>query len=404
MAYKYVAYDDDDNVVKGTIDAADLGQAEEALANVGYTPISLKRTRPMPSLEQAFPSLYGIKTDDVITFTRQLATLLEAGLTLPQSLQLLEVQVESASFKKIVIGLRTELEAGKSFSQALAQYPKAFTDIYVHTAAAGEQSGDLALALTQAVDYIERGQIAIKKAKRAMIYPSFILGTGLVVILVLVYFVLPKLLGMFEKMDAELPLPTRILMFVSDGMQDYGMIIIPVLIGAIVAIVAYTKTSSGKAVQDRIMLRLPMLGKLVLLSNMALFTRTSSTLLRAGVSLPRIMDIVSQTATNGVIKDGLREVSEALVQGHGLSRPMAMNQKIFPPLLVQMITVGEQTGTLDSSMENVANFYEQEVNNRVDALTSILEPVAIAGLAIVVGFVAISVIMPMYDVLGTVSG
>ena len=404
MGYKYVAYDEDDNIVKGSIDAPDISQAEEALANVGYTPISLKKARGMPNMEEVFPSLYGIKTDDVITFSRQLSTLLEAGLTLPQSLQLLELQVESAAFKRIVIGLRTELEAGKSFSQALAQYPKAFTDIYVHTAAAGEQSGDLALALKQAVDYIERGQMAIKKAKRAMIYPSFIIGVGFLVVLLLVYFVLPKLLGMFEKMDVELPLPTRILLFVSDGMQDYGMIIIPALIVVIVALVAYSKSAPGKVMIDKIMLRLPMMGTLVLFSNMALFTRTSSTLLRAGVALPRIMDIVSQTATNSVIRGSLREVSEALVQGHGLSKPMAMNQRIFPPLLVQMITVGEQTGTLDSSMENVANFYEMEVNNKTEAITAIIEPVAIASIAIVVGFIAIAVIMPMYDVLGTVSG
>ncbi|MFO8009378.1 MAG: type II secretion system F family protein [Dehalococcoidia bacterium] len=402
MPYKYTAYDENDNIVKGKIEAADESQAEQALANVGYTPITVKWTRPLPSLEEAFPSLYGIKTDDVINFSRQLATLLEAGLTLPQGLKLLEMQVESKSFRKVVTGIRSELEGGSSFSQALAKYPNAFTDIYVHTAAAGEQSGDLAMAMRQAVDYIERGQAAIKKAKRAMVYPSFIIGVGIVVVILLVSFVLPELMGMFDKMDAELPLPTKILMAVSDAFSENVMIIIPALIGVAIGGVAYFKTKSGTELKDRIVLRLPLLGNIVLLSNMALFTRTASSLLKAGVSLPRIMDIVAQTATNGVIRDSLKEVHEALVQGQGLSKPMALNTQIFPPLLTQMITVGEQTGTLDQSMENVANFYDAEVNNKVDGLTAIIEPVAVAGIAIVVGFIAISVITPMYEVMGTV--
>ncbi len=402
MPYKYTAYDENDNIVKGKIEAADPSQAEEALANVGYTPITLKLARPLPNLEEAFPSLYGIKTDDVINFSRQLATLLEAGLTLPQGLKLLEMQVESKSFRKVVTGIRAELEGGSSFSQALAKYPNAFTDIYVHTAAAGEQSGDLAMAMRQAVDYIERGQAAVKKAKRAMVYPSFIIGVGVVVVILLVSFVLPELMSMFDKMDAELPLPTKILMAVSDAFSENVMIIIPALIGLAIGGVAYFKTKSGREIKDRIVLRLPLLGNIVLLSNMALFTRTASSLLKAGVSLPRIMDIVAQTATNGVIRDSLKEVHEALVQGQGLSKPMALNTQIFPPLLTQMITVGEQTGTLDQSMENVANFYDAEVNNKVDGLTSIIEPVAVAAIAIVVGFIAISVISPMYEVMGTV--
>jgi len=192
MPYKYVAQDADGNTVKGTLDVANSSQAEESLANAGYTIVSISKVRPMPKLEEVFPSLYGVKSEDVTNFSRQLATLLEAGLTLPQALQLLEVQAERASFRKVIAGLRTELEGGGSFSDALSKYPNAFSEIYVHMATAGEHSGDLALALRQAVDYIERGQVAVKKVKRALTYPMIILIVAFLVILILVTYVLPK--------------------------------------------------------------------------------------------------------------------------------------------------------------------------------------------------------------------
>ena len=401
MPYKYVAQDADGNTVKGTLDVANSSQAEESLANAGYTPVSISKVRPMPKLEEVFPSLYGVKSEDVTNFSRQLATLLEAGLTLPQALQLLEVQAESAAFRKVIAGLRTELEGGGSFSDALSKYPNAFSDIYVHMATAGEHSGDLALALRQAVDYIERGQVAIKKVKRALTYPAIILIVALLVILVLVTYVLPKLLDMFDKMDAELPLPTRILKATSDFAGDNIGLLFAVVIGVIIAAVLYMRTPSGQRLRDRVLLRMPLIKVVILFSNLALFSRTGSTLMAAGVPLPRIMDIVVQVTPNSVISNALKEVQEGLVQGHGLSKPMAMN-KLFPPLLVQMMTVGEQTGTLDSSLENVATFYESEVSNRLDVLTSMLEPMIVVGIAVVVGFIALAVIMPMYTILGTV--
>ncbi len=402
MPYKYVAQDADGNTVKGTLDVANSSQAEESLANAGYTIVSISKVRPMPKLEEVFPSLYGVKSEDVTNFSRQLATLLEAGLTLPQALQLLEVQAERASFRKVIAGLRTELEGGGSFSDALSKYPNAFSEIYVHMATAGEHSGDLALALRQAVDYIERGQVAVKKVKRALTYPMIILIVAFLVILILVTYVLPKLLDMFDAMEAELPLPTKILKYTSDFASDNVLLLFAVVIGAIIAAVLYMRTPSGQRLRDRALLRIPLIKVVVLFSNLALFSRTGSTLMAAGVPLPRIMDIVVQVAPNSVVSNALKEVQEGLVQGHGLSKPMAMN-KIFPPLLVQMMTVGEQTGTLDSSLENVATFYESEVSNRLDVLTSMMEPLIVVGIAVAVGFIALAVIMPMYTILGTVS-
>ncbi len=400
MPYKYVANDADGNTVKGVLDVANDWEAEEALTKAGYTIVSVKKARKGIKLEEVFPSLYGIKTQDVTNFSRQLATLLEAGLTLPQALQLLEAQVERAPFRKVVAGLRTELEGGSSFSEALAKYPNAFSGIYIHMASAGEHSGDLASSLKEAVNYIERGQVAIKKVKRALTYPAVILIVAIAVILVLVTYVLPKLLKMFEKMECELPLPTRILMFISDFAGANIFLIFITVIGVVVAIVVFMRTPTGQRFKDRAFLRIPLIKTVVLQSNIALFTRTGSTLMRAGVALPRIMDITTQLAPNSVVRNALREVQEGLVQGHGLARPMAMNS-IFPPLLVQMITVGEQTGTLDTSMQNVATFYEAEVSNKLDQLTSMLEPMIVVGIAVLVGFIAISVIMPMYSILGS---
>ncbi|NQT72661.1 MAG: type II secretion system F family protein [Chloroflexi bacterium] len=400
MPYKYVAYDEDDNIVKGSIDVADQAQAEDALAAAGYTATKLKFQRSRPSMDQIFPSLYGIKSDDVIAFARQMATLIEAGLTIPSALKLLQGQIEKPAFRKIINGINDELEGGSSFSQALSKYPEAFNNVFIHIAEAGEHSGDLAMALRQAVDHLERGEQAMKKAKRAMMYPSFVLIVALVVVVVLVTMVLPPLLEMFDKMEGDVPATTQALMTITDFTGAYPLQIIGVLLGLSIGTMMYLRTTSGIRVKDRIVLKLPLLGSIVLQSNMALFARTSSTLLAAGVPLTRIMDIVTKTAGNVHIREALAEVHEGLVQGHGLSKPMATNE-IFPSLLVQMVTVGEQTGTLDTSLENVAHFYESEVNQKVDGLTAILEPIMTVGIALFVGFIALSVITPMYSILGT---
>lgn len=400
MPYKYVAYDEDDNIVKGSIDVADQAQAEDALAAAGYTATSLKFQRPRPGMDQIFPSLYGIKSDDVIAFARQMATLIEAGLTIPSALKLLQGQIEKPAFQKIINGINDELEGGSSFSQALSKYPEAFNNVFVHIAEAGEHSGDLAMALRQAVDHLERGEQAMKKAKRAMMYPSFVLIVALVVVVVLVTMVLPPLLDMFDKMDADIPATTKALMTITDFTGAYPLHIIGSIIAVGIIFTMYFKRPSGIRLKDRIVLKLPLLGSIVLQSNMALFTRTASTLLAAGVPLTRIMDITTQTAGNVHIREALAEVHEGLVQGHGLSKPMATNET-FPSLLVQMVTVGEQTGTLDTSLENVAHFYESEVNQKVDGLTAVLEPIMTVGIALFVGFIALSVITPMYSILGT---
>lgn len=400
MPFKYKAYDQDGNIVKGTIDVKDRSLAEDALANAGYDTLELKFQRPRPTADQLLPSLYGVKQRDVINFSSQLATLIEAGLTLPNALRLLELQTEKPAFQKIISGLRTELEGGSSFSQALSKYPQAFSNVYCHIAEAGEHAGDLAMSLRQAVTHMERGAAAMQKAKRAMMYPAFVIVVALVVVLVLVTLVLPPLLDMFDDMDADLPLTTKILMSVTDFASAYPLQIFGGVLAVVFLALFFAKRPSGRRLLDRISLRIPALGTIIVQSNMALFTRTSSTLLAAGVPLTRIMDIVTETSSNSVIKNALHGVNEGLVQGHGLSKPMAVN-KVFPPLLVQMVTVGEQTGTLDQSLENVAIFYEAELNQRIDSLTSVMEPLLTVGIAVFVGFIALSVITPMYTVLGT---
>lgn len=400
MPYKYVAYDANDNMVKGFIEVTDHNMAEDALANAGYTIVSLTWAKPKIKLDRVFPSLYGIKQDDVINFSRQMATLIEAGLTIPSALQLLEKQVTKPTFKRVIAGLRDELEAGSSFSQALTKYPEAFPGVYCHIAEAGEQSGDLAQALKQSVEHMERSSAAIKKAKRAMVYPSFVLIVAAVVVVILVTVVLPPLMDMFADMNAKLPITTRVLMTVTDFCSGNMLLLIGGLLAIVVLGVVALKRPAGQRFKDKVILRLPVFGQITLLSNMALFSRTSSTLMSAGVPLTRIMDIVSKTATNSLIRDALKDVQEGLVQGHGLSKPMAVN-KIFPNLLVQMVTVGEQTGTLDTSLKNVATFYEAEVNHKVDAFTSVLEPMMTVGIALFVGFIALSVITPMYSIMGS---
>jgi len=402
MAYQYTAYTLDKRIMKGTIDATSESMAEEALYQAGYHRIlSLKEVRPGLSIEKLMPTLFGVKTQDVIDFSHQLGTLIESGVTILTALQLLEGQASRAAFRRVIAGLIEELRGGSSFSQALSKYPQAFSYTYCQVVKAGEQAGNLEVGLRRVAGYMEKRMTMMKKMSRAMAYPAMVLVMAIGVFALLITVVLPPLIGLFTSLGAELPWTTRLLIAAADFFINYNLYLLGGAFTLVVSIIYYAKRPTGRLTMDRLMLKMPVIGPINIQRNMCHFCETTSMLMKAGLRLPQIMDIVIQTIGNRIVRQALGDVREKLVQGQGLSQPMAAIN-LFPRLLVEMVVVGEKTGNLDSTLATLAEYYEQRVDQKIDTLISMIEPALTVAIGLVVAFIALSMITPLYSILGAV--
>jgi type IV pilus assembly protein PilC len=399
MAYQFKAYTLDKRVVQGRIDAASESMAEEALYRAGYNRVlSLKEIRPGLSLEQLIPTFFGVKAQDVIDFSRQLATLIEAGVTILTALQLLEEQAFRVAFRKVIAGLIAELRGGSSLSQALSKYPQVFSYTYCQVVKAGEQAGNLEVGLRQIAGYMEKQAATKKKIRSALAYPIMVLLMAIGVFALLITVALPPLVGLFTALGTELPWTTRLLIAISGFLINYKFYLLVGVSIVVVSIIGYLRLPAGKLTMDRLMLKLPLIGPINIQRNVGHFCRTASMLLKAGLLLPQTMNIVIQTVGNRIIRQVLREVREKLVQGQGLSQPMATID-LFPRLLVEMVSVGEKTGNLDSTLATLGDYYEQRVDQRVNTLISMIGPALTVGVGLVVAFIALSMITPLYSIL-----
>ena len=400
MNYQYVAYTNDWKIVKGTIDVASEKAAEQALIKQGYQPITLKPLSSMPAIEELFPSLFTVKPKEIIMFSRQLATLLEAGISLVPGLQMLQEQISNKLFKKTVTTILDNIRAGSPFSDALTKHAKTFGEVYCKLVGVGEQTGNLEVSLRQAANYIEKENIAKKKIKRALTYPIIVLAVALIVMAVLVVFVLPSMMTMFTSMDAELPLTTKLLIGMMGFIDAYKLHLL-VGLGVVIFVgIIFFRQPPVRYQLDRLMLTVPLIGPVNLMNEMSRFSQTIALLIHAGLPLPDIIDMTRQTSGNRVMQNALVHVQRDLVQGEGLSGPMSKH-KIFPRLLVQMVMVGEESGNLESTLNLVATSYESEADDRLSGLIALIEPAMTVGLALMVAFIALSVISPMYSILGT---
>jgi len=400
LSYRYVAATSQGKLVKGTIKATNEVVAERLIIRQGYNPVSVEVAPSMFSLEEALPTLFRIKPRDVIVFSRQLATLLRSGISLLPALEILQGQVAtSRAFRKILKAIVDDLRAGSSFPQAIAKHPKAFSDIYCRTIAVGEQSGNLETVLNRMADYHEKQGAVAKKIGGALVYPMMIMGVGIVVVIILMTVVMPQLMGMFTSMNVELPLPTRILISITNIFSNYTLYFL--IAGALlVAVVLWlVKQPSGRRLLDRLRLTAPIIGSPTLMGELARFSRTMSVLISAGLNLQEIMEMMPQSSNNKVIRDALSRANEGLLLGGGLSEPMSRID-IFPPLLVQMVAVGEESNTLDFTLGVVADFYETTAEEKTSAMVGMIGPALTIAMALGVGFIAISVIMPMYTLTG----
>ena len=386
-----------------------VGAAAEVLAQArggdGATPAvqSAFRRQTIPALspEALFPSLFNVKPREVIIFSRQLATLIDSGVSLVAGLELLYGQASgSRAFRRILGMLVEDLGTGSSLSEAMSRHPTVFNEIYWRTIAVGERAGRLENVLRQLAEHQEKSGAAAKKLKGALTYPFMIMGIGIVVVFILTTVALPPLTNMFTQLDADLPLPTRILMGVSGFTNAYMMQMMIVGVVFVVVMVVLVRQPAGRRVVDRIRMIAPVIGPPGYMGEMARFCRTVSMLVGAGLPLQEIMTLIPQTTSNSVMQDALHRVREGLMLGQGVSGPMAA-QGLFPPLLIQMVTVGEESNSLESTLAVVADFYETSAEDRMNAMVGILTPAVTIGVSLITGFIALSVIMPMYSITGS---
>ena len=397
MKYAYTAYTKDKKLVKGQLEAASGEAATNLLGYGGYQVLTLKEIVPFFDAGQMFARFNRIKPMEIVMFSRQLALLLESGTDIVTSLELLQSQVTNQSLKKAITQVISDIRGGSSLSAAMRKHPRAFSQLYHRAISAGEQSGNMDVVLRQMADHTERGAIVEKKIKGALLYPIVILVTAVAVVGLLVYFVLPNFTDLYRAMGSELPLLPSMLIAISDWIQQYGLYLLVGLIGAFGGIVAYIKSADGKYRWDRFMLNAPVLGLINLLNQLSRCCRTISLLFRVGVPLPEILTVAISSTTNNVMSEALTGVQSELLRGEGLSRPMS-KRKVFLPLMVQMTSVGEETGNLDKTLSTVAQSYETESEDRTSTAVEMIQPVMTIAIGLVVAFIAVSLITAMYSI------
>jgi type IV pilus assembly protein PilC len=398
LLYKYVAFAPTGEQVNGSVDAASEEIAERTLWDWDYKVVLLQKVTPRPTLDQLIPSVFGVKPREVINFSRHLATLVESGIPLLSAIELLQNQSKGA-FARILGEVSRDLKNGSPFSTAIAQHSDIFPPIYARLMEVGERTGSLETVLRRVAQHMEKEQAIIKRVRGAMAYPAFMILLAIVVVGILVTTALPPLMSLFDEFGASLPLPTRILLFISHFAAAYK---IHMLVAGIVVVglaAWYVKQTRGRHQLDYLLVKLPLVGSITVQSNISRFSRTMAMLLRAGLPLTDIMELVLQTTQNQVVREELSRVREELMRGDGLAKPFERS-RIFPSMLSQVVAVGEETGSLDTNLETLAEFYSVEVDERITALTGMIQPAMTLVIGVVVAFIALSIIMPMYGIMG----
>ena len=351
--------------------------------------------------EMSFSFGKGVKTRDIVVFTRQFATMINAGLPLVQSLDILANQTENEKLQKTIKDVLGDVEAGNTLADSLDRHPDVFTKLFVNMVAAGEAGGILDTILLRLATFLEKSDALIRKIKGAMIYPVVIFSVAGIAVVVLLIWVIPTFQDMFAASGVPLPLPTRVVIAASETMQSYWWAFGGGLVALGVALRSYYKTDQGELAVDRLILALPILGNVQRKAAVARFTRTLGTLVSSGVSILEGLEITAKTAGNRVIHDAVMGSRASIAGGETISGPLGASG-VFPPMVVQMVNVGEQTGGLDEMLNKIADFYDDEVDAAVSALLAALEPLMIVVLGVVVGGMIVAMYLPIFDMIGTV--
>ncbi|MEW5923775.1 MAG: type II secretion system F family protein [Candidatus Zixiibacteriota bacterium] len=343
----------------------------------------------------------GIKKVEISRFTRQFATMIGAGLPMVQCLDILSSQMENKELCRIISDVKQSVEGGSTLSEALRRHKKVFDELYVNMVESGEMGGALDTILVRLAVYREKSDALIRKVKGAMVYPSVIVVVATGVTIAMLTFIVPVFAKMFGSLGAELPKPTQIILGISNFLQSNFLLLLAAIIGGVVGFVYWVRTPGGKATFDAFLLKAPVFGNLVRKSAVARFTRTLGTLLSSGVSILDALEITAKTAGNTVIANAIKKSVLSIAEGDTITAPLK-ESGVFPPMVTQMISVGEKTGGLDEMLQKIADFYDEEVDEAVSALTSLIEPLIIVVMGIVIGGILVAMYLPMFDIIGKI--
>jgi type IV pilus assembly protein PilC len=385
--------------VKGKVSATTEEAASQLLSYGGYRVISLKAVGSLFNKEKLLAGFSRVKPQEIVMFSRQLALLLEAGTDIVTSLDLLKEQVTSETLRNIITEIASDIRGGSSLSAALSKHPRAFSEMYYRAIAAGEQGGNLEVVLRQMADYTEKAVVTQKQIKGAMTYPIIVVVGAIVVVAILVTFVFPTFASLYSQFGAELPLPTKMLIAVTQWFNHYGLYLLLVVLVAVAGLYLYIRTPVGRYRWDKLMIRLPVFGRILHLGELSRCCRTMAMLVKIGLPLPEVLGMTIHSSGNKIVVENLTAVQQELIKGEGLSRPMA-KRELFLPLMTQMVKVGEETGNLETTLTVVADNFEMEGSDKTKSAVALIQPVVTILLGLVVLFLVVSMFSAMYSLYG----
>jgi type IV pilus assembly protein PilC len=396
-SYAYTAINASGLELDGQVNAPDLGAAREALRQRGL--VALKLEEQASASQSLTLVVKKVKPKSLQVFSRQFATMIEAGLNVVTALVILEEQTEDKKLARVIAELRADVEGGLLLSEAMARHPRIFSRLFVSMVEAGEAAGILDVVLDRVAYQIEKETKIKRRVKGAMMYPLMVMGFATLVLIGMLMFLVPVFQGIFKDLGGDLPMLTQVVVKLSDALRSYFYVIFPAWGLLIFGFFRYKKTEKGRRMWDRFRMRVPFgVGKIVLKIGMARFSRTLSTLVAAGVDIIRSLEITGSTSGNSLIEDATAVVRERVHQGVPIAVPLTENA-IFPAMVSQMVRVGEETGELEKMLGKIADFYEDEVDSSIATLTSVIEPLMMIGVGIIVGIIIISMYMPMFKLL-----
>jgi type IV pilus assembly protein PilC len=396
--FEYTARSQTGQIQKGQLDVSNKDDVSAYLRKNRLILVSVREAPKQIKFSMGGPR---VKTRDIVIFTRQFATMINAGLPLVQSLNILASQTENKTLADVTKAVVYDVESGNTLADAFSKHPKAFSSLYVNMVAAGEAGGILDTILLRLATFLEKNDALVRKVKGAMIYPGVIISVAAIAICILLVFVIPTFQSMFSSAGLELPLPTRVVIAMSDFLIGYWWALLGIAIGGVFALKSYYGTDAGRLQIDTMMLKAPVLGDVIRKSAVSRFTRTLGTLVSSGVSILEGLEITAKTAGNQVVHNAVMESRQSIAGGETIAAPLERS-KVFPPMVISMIAVGEQTGGLDEMLSKIADFYDEEVDVAVSALLSLMEPAMIVGLGVIVGGMVIAMYLPIFDMMNAV--
>ena len=387
-------------IKKGEMEANDAAAVEARLKSLSLTPTKVRRKNFLDS-GISMPGLGGIGGKDILIFTRQFATMIDAGLPLVQCLEILGSQADNISFRKVIYAIKGKVEGGSTFSDALAEHPKVFDELFVQLCAAGEVGGILDTILNRLATYREKAEKLKRKVKGAMVYPTIVIFVALVVTSVLLLKVTPVFAKMFSDFGSALPAPTQFVVDLSEWLQKYFGYMVGTLIVVVVVATWTYRNPTGRRIVDKVALKMPIIGDVIRKVAVARFTRTLGTMISSGVPILDALDVTAKTAGNRTIEAAIMHVRAKISEGKNIAGPLA-DTKVFPSMVVQMIGVGEATGAMDAMLNKIADFYDDEVDTAVGGMTALIEPILMVFLGGVVGGFLIAMYLPIFSIAGAI--